>query len=32
MFNDAATAIRVLAGCVLGGCFAVALIVGTAIG
>jgi hypothetical protein len=32
MFNDAATAIRVLAACVLGGCFAVALIVGTAIG
>jgi hypothetical protein len=32
MFNDAATAIKVLAGCVLGGCFAVAVIVSTAIG
>jgi hypothetical protein len=32
MFNDTATAIKVLAGCVLGGCFAVALIVSTAIG
>jgi hypothetical protein len=32
MFSDLATAIRVLAGCVLGGCFAIALIVGTAIG
>ena len=32
MFNDTTTAIKVLAGCVLGGCFAVALIVGTAIG
>jgi hypothetical protein len=32
MFNDAATAIKVLAGCVLGGCFAVVLIVTTAIG
>jgi hypothetical protein len=29
---DAATMFRVLAGCVLGGCFAVALIVSTAIG
>ena len=32
MFDDAATVIRVLAGCVLGGCFAVALIVSTALG
>ena len=32
MWNDTATAIRVLAGCVLGGCFAVAVIVSTAIG
>jgi hypothetical protein len=32
MWNDAATAIRVLAGCVLGGCFAVAVIVSTALG
>jgi hypothetical protein len=32
MWNDAATAIKVLAGCVLGGCFAVAVIVSTAIG
>jgi hypothetical protein len=32
MWNDAATAIKVLAGCVLGGCFAVALIVTTALG
>jgi hypothetical protein len=32
MFDDAATIIRVLAGCVLGGCFAVAVIVSAAIG
>jgi hypothetical protein len=32
MFDDLATTIRVLAGCVLGGCFAIAVIVGTAIG
>lgn len=32
MWNDVTTAIKVLAGCVLGGCFAVALIVSTAIG
>ncbi len=32
MWNDTATAIKVLAGCVLGGCFAVAVIVSTAIG
>ena len=32
MFDDAATALRMLAGCVLGGCFAVAVILGTAIG
>jgi uncharacterized membrane protein YgaE (UPF0421/DUF939 family) len=32
MFDDAATAIKVLAGCVLGGCFAVVFIVTTAIG
>jgi hypothetical protein len=30
--DDLATTIRVLAGCVLGGCFAIAVIVGTAIG
>jgi hypothetical protein len=32
MFDDAATALRMLAGCVLGGCFAVAVILGTAVG
>jgi hypothetical protein len=32
MLNDTTTAIKVLAGCVLGGCFAVAVIVSTAIG
>ena len=32
MFNDATTAIKVLAGCVLGGCFAVAVILNAAIG
>jgi hypothetical protein len=32
MFDDAATVIRVLAGCVLGGCFAVAVIVSVAVG
>jgi hypothetical protein len=32
MFDDAATAIKVLASCVLGGCFAVVLIVSTALG
>jgi hypothetical protein len=32
MFDDAATMLRVLAGCVLGGCFAVAVILGTAVG
>jgi hypothetical protein len=32
MFDDAATMIRVLVGCVLGGCFAVALIISTAVG
>jgi hypothetical protein len=32
MFDDAATMIRVLAGCVLGSCFAVALILSTAAG
>jgi hypothetical protein len=32
MFDDAATMMKVLAGCVLGGCFAVAFIVSTAIG
>jgi hypothetical protein len=32
MFDDAASMIRVLAGCVLGGCFAVAVILGAAVG
>lgn len=32
MFDDFATMIRLLAGCVLGGCFAIALIVSTAVG
>jgi hypothetical protein len=32
MFNDSAVVIRLLAGCVLGGCFAVAFIVSTVIG
>jgi hypothetical protein len=32
MFDDLATMVRVLAGCVLGGCFAIALIVSTAVG
>lgn len=32
MFDDAATALRMLAGCVLGGCFAVAVILGTVAG
>lgn len=31
MFDDAATMLRVLAGCVLGGCFAVAMILGAAV-
>lgn len=31
MFDDAATMIRLLAGCVLGSCFAVAVILGTAV-
>jgi hypothetical protein len=30
--DDTATAIKVLAGCVLGGCFAIAVIITTAIG
>jgi hypothetical protein len=30
MFEDLGNTIRVLAGCVLGGCFAVAVIVGSA--
>jgi hypothetical protein len=32
MFDDAATMLRVLAGCVLGGCFAVAVILSAAVG
>ena len=32
MFDDAASMFRVLAGCVLGGCFAVAVILGAAVG
>jgi hypothetical protein len=32
MFDDAATMLRVLAGCVLGGCFAVAMILSAAVG
>lgn len=32
MFDDAAMMIRVLAGCVLGGCFAVAVILNAAVG
>jgi hypothetical protein len=30
MFDDSATMIRLLIGCVLGGCFAVTLILGVA--
>jgi len=32
MFDDAASMLRLLAGCVLGGCFAVVVILGAAVG